>query len=300
MIQINNVTKKFTDITALEDVNIHIPKSSIYGVLGSNGAGKTTLLKLIAGIYTAEAGTVEVNQQPIFENIALKKNIIFIPDIPYFLPQYTVKQMAEYYERIYPSWDQKTFERLGKVFQINLNKKVARLSKGMQRQVAFWLAFSVKPDLMLLDEPMDGLDPVMRSQVRKMLIENVAEREMTVVIASHNLKEVEDICDIVAIIHQSKLLFERELDELRTDIHKLQIVFKDGIPNNLLEELNSLQHDKRGSVLTCIVRGEEAKLLSTVEYYLPVVVDILPLTLEEIFIYEMEATGYAFENIIDK
>ena len=299
MIQLNNVTKRFSDMTALDHVTINIPKASIYGILGSNGAGKSTLLKLIAGIYNIDGGSVQIDEKDAWNNIAMKDKMIFISDIPYFLPQYTVRQMANYYRHMYSGWSDEVFKQLSGIFKIDHDKVISRLSKGMQRQVAFWLAFSAQPDLLVLDEPMDGLDPVMRFQVRKMLIDNVANREMTVVIASHNLKEVEDMCDIVAVLHLSELLFERDLDDLRTDIHKLQIIFKEGIPKGLLEEIAPLHYEKRGRALICIARGEQEKLLTAIEAHLPVVVDVLPLTLEEIFIHEMGDKGYAFENIID-
>ncbi|MEH7524114.1 ABC transporter ATP-binding protein, partial [Bacillus sp. JJ1503] len=220
MIKIRNVRKAFEDLEAIENMNITVNKGSIYGLLGSNGAGKTTLLKLITGIYVQDDGVITIDEMPVYENPNMKQRIFFIQDIPYFLPQYTVKQMAQFYQNIYPAWDQNRFEELVKAFNMDLHKKVHKFSKGIQRQAAFILGLSTKPDVLLLDEPMDGLDPVMRKKVKGLIIDDVAEREMTVLISSHNLREVEDLCDFIGIMHKGKLMIEKELDDLKSDTHK--------------------------------------------------------------------------------
>ncbi|QGH34320.1 ATP-binding cassette domain-containing protein [Gracilibacillus salitolerans] len=298
MIQVQNVVKKFDKDFVLNDVSLKIQKGSIYGLLGSNGAGKTTLLKTIAGIIKQNEGAVEIERKPVFENVALKERLVFIPDSLFFFSHYTVKQMANFYMDIYPKWNQKRFEQMQQLLDLDPNRKIQRFSKGMQRQVAFWLALCAMPDYLILDEPFDGLDPVIRRKIKSWIIQDVAEREMTVIVSSHNLNEVEDICDAIGIIHRGKLLLEKDLDELKSDIHKVQIAFKEEVDQTFFEELDILHQEKRGSVYICIIRGDVQQVEETIEQFNPVVFDILPLTLEEIFIYEMEGVGYAIENIL--
>ncbi|WP_458411628.1 ABC transporter ATP-binding protein [Schinkia sp. CFF1] len=299
MIEIQNIRKAFEDLEAVKNVSLHIDKGSIYGLLGSNGAGKTTLLKILAGIYKQDSGEVRINNEPVYENIAIKEKLIFLPDVLFFFSQYTIKQMADYYRSLYPSWNEARYQKLGEVFPIDQNKKIHRLSKGMQRQVAFWLSLATMPDVLILDEPLDGLDAVMRQNIKNLLVQDVADREMTILISSHNLREVEDICDHVGILHQGKIIIERDLDDLKSDVHKIQVAFKAGeIPAQFLQGLDCLYQETRGSVLLCIVRGKEADVTKKVKSYHPVLFDLLPLTLEEIFIYEMGDVGYAIESIM--
>jgi ABC-2 type transport system ATP-binding protein len=283
---------------AIEDIRLSIQKGSIYGLIGSNGAGKTTLIKLLAGIYLQDQGSVMIDEEPVFENAGLKGRIFFIPDQPYFLPHYTAKQMASFYQSIYPGWSQERFIHLAQSFQLDVNKKLHSFSKGWQRQAAFILALSAKPEFLILDEPMDGMDPVVRKKVKNLLIQDVAEREMTILMSSHNLREVEDICDHIGMIHKGKIIFEKELDELKEDVHKIQIAYKDGVPEGLLVQLNVLHAEKRGSVHLYIVKGNEDEVVGKIRQTNPVIFDMLPLTLEEIFIYEMGDIGYAIENIV--
>ncbi|WLD91919.1 ABC transporter ATP-binding protein [Alkalihalobacillus sp. AL-G] len=298
MIEIRNVHKSFDDIDVLTDVSFTVNKGSIYGLLGSNGAGKTTLLKHVSGIYRENEGTVTIDEQPVFENISLKTRMIFLPDTLYFFSQYTVKQMANFYRSLYSNWNEERFQKLHEVFEIDVDKKIQKFSKGMQRQVAFWLTLSAMPEIMVLDEPFDGLDPVMRKKVKNLILQDVAEREMTVLISSHNLREIEDICDHIGILHKGKLLLEKDLDDLKSDIHKVQVAFKKGIPAGLFEDIHVLYKEERGSVLLCIVRGQPDMIASKFEKYDPVIFDMLSLTLEEIFIYEMGDVGYAIKNIL--
>jgi ABC-2 type transport system ATP-binding protein len=298
MITLAQVSKKFEDTEAVETVNLSVNKGSIYGLLGSNGAGKTTLLKLLAGIYQQDSGTVQIDNQPVFENTSIKNRVFFIPDYPYFFSHYTIKQMGQFYKNMYTHWNEQRFKQLIASFEIDPNRKLHKYSKGLQRQAAFILALSTMPDVLILDEPMDGLDPVVRKNIKSLLIEDVAEREMTVLISSHNLREVEDICDYVGILHKGKMLIEKELDDLKSDTHKIQLAFKQGVPAGILGDLKILHQEKRGSVLLCIVRGVESEIVARVRKYDPVIFDMLPLTLEEIFIYEMEDVGYAIQNIL--
>ena len=298
MIKIQQLNKRFDDLIAVRNLDLHIKKGSIYGLLGSNGAGKTTLLKVIAGIYKQDSGTVTIDNQPVFENIAIKQRTIFLADALYFFPNATISNMASFYKSIYKSWNDERFLKLQEAFPIDMNKKISRMSKGMQRQVAFWLVLSAMPDVLILDEPLDGLDAVMRQKVRNLIIQDVADRDMTVLISSHNLREIEDLCDHVSVMHHGKILFEKDLDDLKSDIHKIQVAWKDQVPADLLDGFDILYKEERGSVSLYIVRGTSASLVTHIESFEPLVFDLLPLTLEEIFIYEMRDVGYAIENII--
>lgn len=297
MIKISNARKSFEELEAVEKVSIHVNKGSIYGLLGSNGAGKTTLLKLLSGIYVQDEGSVLIDGQPVFENSSIKDKIFFIQDNPFFLPQYTVKQMAQFYKSIYSGWNEDRFEELAIIFEIDIHKKIHNFSKGIQRQAAFILALSARPEILILDEPMDGLDPVMRKKVKSLLIDEVADREMTILISSHNLREVEDLCDYIGIMHKGRIILEKDLDDLKSDTHKVQVAFKGPVPA-IFDSLKLLHKEKRGSIMICIVKGDAEEISAYVEQFKPVIFDLLPLTLEEIFIYEMGDVGYAIQNIL--
>lgn len=298
MIHVQDLTKKFGKKVVLKDISLQVNKGSIYGLLGSNGAGKTTLLKVIAGILKQKAGTVLVGEELIYENVKQKQCLIFIPDQPYFFSHYTVKQMAEYYRDFYPNWNQTRFDALENIFKLDLNSKIHQFSKGMQRQVTFWLALSTMPYYLILDEPFDGLDAVVRKKIKNLIINDVAHREMTVIISSHNLREVEDICDHVGILHNGEFILEKDLDDLKLDVHKVQVVLKDESPSNILEAFEILHEEQRGSVHLLIVKGTRESVDKAIQAANPLVYDLLPLTLEEIFVYEMEGIGYAIDNIL--
>ncbi|MCL7745716.1 ABC transporter ATP-binding protein [Halalkalibacter alkaliphilus] len=298
MIEVRNIKKGFDELEAVQGINLHIKKGSIYGLLGSNGAGKTTLLKMIAGIYKQDSGEILISGEPIFENVQWKQRIIFLADSLFFFPNSTIKQAAQFYKSMYVNWNEERFQSLKDVFNIDVNKKVHRLSKGMQRQVSFWLTLSTMPDILILDEPFDGLDAVMRQKVKNLLVQDVAEREMTILISSHNLREVEDLCDQVGILHHGQLRIEKDLDDLKSDVHKIQVAFKQEVPAVFLHGFDILYKEERGSVRLYIVRGKQDKVTSHIDTFHPVLFDILPLTLEEIFIYEMRDVGYAIENIL--
>lgn len=298
MIEVERVCKQFEDLEALREVSLTVHKGSIYGLVGSNGAGKTTMLKLLAGIYTPDSGNLMIDSQSVFENEAIKARCVFIPDSLYFFLNYTIQDMADFYARIYPQWNNQRYIKLANVFNIEVKRRIRTLSKGMQRQVALWLGLALMPDVMILDEPLDGLDPVMRQKVKNLIIQDVADREMTVIISSHNLRELEDICDYIGILHQGKMLIQKDLDDLRADVHKIQVAFSGETPPALLEQTQTLYHEQRGSVLILIVRGAYSEIISHMQSYNPAVLDILPLTLEEIFIYEMGDNGYEIKNIL--
>ncbi|ASS90730.1 MULTISPECIES: ABC transporter ATP-binding protein [Aeribacillus] len=298
MIEVKKVYKTFQNATVLSNIDLQIEKGTIFGLLGSNGAGKTTLLKLIAGLYKQDRGDILIDKKPVFENEDIKQRFIFLTDIPYFFPHYTIKQMANFYENIYPSFSRERFQTLQDVFDLDLKQKIYRLSKGVQRQVAFWLAFSAMPELLILDEPFDGLDPVMRKKMKNIIIQDVAAREMTVIVSSHNLQEVEDISDHIGILHKGELLIKRNLDDLKSNIHKVQIAFQGSVPSEMLQQLQIVYQEQRGSVHLFIVKGNADEFSSYIKSFKPLLFDLLPLTLEEIFIYEMGEKGYAIENIL--
>ncbi|ASA21631.1 ABC transporter ATP-binding protein [Paenibacillus donghaensis] len=299
MIEIRRVSKSFQGEKAVDGLSLTVHKGAIYGLLGSNGAGKTTLLKTLAGIYRPEEGTVKIGGQPVFESTQVKQRVIFMPDSPYFFPQASLKSMAAYYRSIYPGWSDKRYKELGSAFRLDTGRKLSRFSKGMQRQAAFWLALSCTPDVLIMDEPIDGLDPVMRRQIKNLLFQEVAQRELTVLISSHNLREIEDLCDHVGIMHDGRMLVEKDLDDLKADTHKVQVAFRDERHASALEsKLQILHQEHRGSVNLYIVKGDRERISQAVHVYEPYVFDLLPLTLEEIFIYEMGDAGYDAQPIL--
>ncbi|MBB6214259.1 ABC-2 type transport system ATP-binding protein [Anaerosolibacter carboniphilus] len=297
MIEVKDLTKHFGNFKALDNLNLHVKEGSVYGLLGPNGAGKTTLIKHLIGIYHQDSGSVQVQGEPVYENPSIKSSIGYISDDLYFFSQYTIDEMAKFYASIYPRWCWERYELLKQVFPIDSKRRVTRLSKGMQKQVAFWLSICTIPRLMILDEPVDGLDPVMRKKVWNLLLQDVAEHQTTVLVSSHNLRELEDVCDHVGILYNGKIVVERELDNIKSDIHKLQLAFSGEIPSELLSDEEVLHTSQNGSVLLMIVKGDRNRLLSKVQQTNPVILDLLPLTLEEIFIYELGGMGYDIQNI---
>lgn len=298
MITVTNLTKSFGDFTALSELCMHVPKGSVYGLVGPNGAGKTTLIKHIAGVLRQDTGKVLVDNEVLYENISCKQNVVYIPDDVFFYKSYTIKDMKKLYKSIYPKFSEERYKKLQEVFGIDENKRVMRLSKGMQKQVAFWLGICAMPSLLVLDEPVDGLDPVMRRRVWNLILQDVAERQTTVLISSHNLRELESVCDHVGILHQGKIVIEKQLDDIKSDVHKLQLAFKGDFPHELLEKLKPLHTSAFGSVHMVIARGNIDELSENIKAYNPVIMDILPLTLEEVFIYELGGMGYEFKDIL--
>lgn len=298
MIKVEGLYKNYGDFEALKDINLTIPKGSVYGIIGSNGAGKTTLLKTISGIYKADKGSVKIEDENVYENIHAKKRMFFVLDDPYYYPNYSIKEMASFYKLIYKSYSNEKYENLKDVFKIDENKKIKNLSKGMKRQVIIWLALSLNIDVLILDEPLDGLDAVMRQKVKKIIFEEVLERQLTVIISSHNLRELEDFCDHIAIIHSGRVIKEKDIDELKNNIFKIQSAFSGDVPKELTEKLDILYYKQSGKVTTFIVKGDRKKSEDLVSKYEPILLDIIPLSLEEIFIHEMGEAGYEKENVL--
>lgn len=298
MIEVKSVTKKFDDFTALNKLDITVPKGSVYGLVGPNGSGKTTILKHIAGILVQDSGEVLVNGEKVFENVSVKQKMSFINDDLFFYSTYSIYDTAKYYASIYENWSWERFNNLKEIFKIDTKRRVRRLSKGMQKQVGFWIAISAMPDVILLDEPVDGLDPVMRRNVWKLILQDVAERGTTVLISSHNLRELEDVCDRVGIMYNGHMILEKSLDDVKGRTHKVQVAFKSEFPNELEKKIELLHKEQMGSVHLLIVKGDAEEVTQKISKYNPLICDIIPLNLEEIFIYELGGLGYEFENII--
>ena len=297
MIEVKNVTKRFGDFVALNGVDINVEKGSVYGLVGPNGAGKPTIIKHLAGICRQDSGSVAIDGKPVYENTEIKSRVAYVSDDLYFFPGYSIKDTAAYYRNIYPRWSDEIFKEIADVFKIDEKRGVRRLSKGMQKQVAFWLGLSACPDVMILDEPMDGLDPVMRRNVWNLMLAEVANRGMTVLVSSHNLRELEDVCDHVGIMNKGKIAIEKALDEVKGNIHKVQTAFVKGLPDGLMSEIDILKHEKVGSVDMLIVRGGSDEITGKIKTFSPLLLDVVPLTLEEVFIYELGGMGYELEII---
>ena len=300
MIQINNVVKSFDGFKALDGVNMNVKKGCIYGLVGPNGAGKSTVIRHMTGVYKPDAGEVFVDGQPVYENKEVKSKIAFIPDELFYFLQADTLDMKRYYQGIYPSFDEKKFYHMQEFFpSIDVKRNIRRLSKGMQKQVAFWLAICCNPELLILDEPVDGLDPVMRRQIWSILMSEVEEKKLTVLVSSHNLRELEDVCDHVGIMNKGKVRIERSLLELQGNISKIQVACPIGMPK-VPPQYKVLHMSNTGRVYTLIVKGNPREVVNAItsEHNEPTVVDALPLTLEEIFIYEMGGDDYEVKDIL--
>ena len=297
MITARDVVKTFGAFRALDKTSITVPTGAIYGLVGPNGAGKSTIIRHLTGVYRPDSGEIQVDGQPVYENPAVKARIAVIPDDWFFYPSATVRDMMRFYRGFYPRFDMERYRRFQEVFPISEKTPIRRLSKGMQKQAAFWLTMSCRPDYLILDEPVDGLDPVMRRQVWSLLMGDVEENGTTVLVSSHNLRELEDVCDHVGILSRGRVLIERSLSDLQENIAKLQVVWN-GEPPVLPVDLEILHHSRLGRVYTYIVRGSAAALRQRLEAFAPLLLEALPLSLEEIFIYELGGEQYAVKEIV--
>ena len=292
MLEMQNVTKTFGDFTALKNLSLTVPKGAVYGLVGPNGAGKSTAIRHLTGIYRPDSGTITMDGQPIYENPEIKAAIGYIPDDIFYYPSATLEDMRKFYKGIYPQFDDALFDRLYDVFRLPKKGQIRRFSKGMQKQAAFHLALCTRPKALILDEPVDGLDPVMRRQVMSLILSDVAEYGTTVLISSHNLRELEDVCDHVGIMDHGEMLMEKSLADMQGNTHKLQIV--GGVP----EGLEILHESVSGRLTTLIVRGAAWEISTKAAAAKPAYFDVLPLSLEEIFIYELGGADYAVKEIL--
>ena len=292
MLEMKNVVKTFGHVTALDNLSLTVPKGAVYGLVGPNGAGKSTAIRHLTGIYRPDKGEVTLEGMPVFENPAAKGRIGYIPDDVFYYPGATLEEMRKFYKGIYPKFDDDLFARLHEIFQLPVNTPIRRYSKGMQKQAAFHLTMCIHPEVLILDEPVDGLDPVMRRQVMSVILADVAEHGTTVLISSHNLRELEDVCDHVGIMDKGRMLLERSLADMQGNTHKLQIV------GDTPEGLEILHESASGRLKTLIVRGQAWEISTKAAAAKPAYYDLLPLSLEEIFIYELGGVNYAVQDIL--
>ena len=293
MITVENVVKSFDGFKALDSLTMTVPTGAIYGLVGPNGAGKSTILRHITGVYQQDSGTILADGQVVYENPAMKEKIASIPDDLYYFMSASTRDMARFYAGFYSRFDWKRYETLKEVFRtVDEKRPIRRLSKGMQKQTAFWLSLCCRPEILILDEPVDGLDPVMRRQVWSLLMSDVAQDGTTVLVSSHNLRELEDVCDHVGILSKGKVLIERGLSDLQENIVKMQVVFRERELPRLPEDMEVLNVSQVGRITTLIVRGTAEETTNRLAAYQPILLEALPLTLEEIFIYELGGEGY--------
>ena len=298
MLEAKNVVKTFDGFRALDSLNMTVPKGAVYGLVGPNGAGKSTIIRHLAGIYRQDSGEVLLDGQPVYENPAVKRRMTVIGDDWYYFPQANIREMARFFAGLYPAFSWERYEKLKQVFPLDEKMMLRRMSKGMQKQAAFWLAVCCMPEYLILDEPVDGLDPVMRRQVWSLLLGDVSERGTTVLVSSHNLRELEDVCDHVGILNRGQVLLERSLSDLQDNTVKLQVAYAGVTEPMLPSELNILHRSHVGRVYTYIVRGSRAEILRRMEITEPILLESIPLSLEEIFIYELGGVDYAAKDIL--
>lgn len=296
MIEVRNVVKEFDGFRALDGLTMTVPKGAVYGLVGPNGAGKSTIIRHLTGIYRQDSGSITVGGEAIFENTAAKQRIAYIPDDIFYFSNANILETKNFYKSVYPHFDEERWNKLADVFDLDVKRQMRRLSKGMQKQAAFWIAVSLRPEILILDEPVDGLDPVMRRQIWSILMADVAENETTVLVSSHNLRELEDVCDHVGIMNHGKLMIERSLSDLQENIVKIQLALPDGA--SLPDGLEILHHSSTGRLQSLILRGNAEEINAQLECSQPLFVDIVPLTLEEIFIYELGGADYEVKDIV--
>ncbi len=297
-IVVNHLNKAFDNNIALQDASTVIQKGSIFGLIGSNGAGKSTFLRLLAGIYCPDAGEILIDGVPVYENEALKQRIFYISDDQFFFPNGNMEDMASYFATVYKNFSFDKFYELTELFRLDPTRKLSTFSKGMQKQAHIILALSCQPDFLFCDETFDGLDPVMRQTVKRLLAYAVVDKQMTPIIASHNLRELEDICDHIGLLHQGGVVFDRDLSSLQGDIHKVQCAFAAAKTREDFAHLNVVTYEQRGSLSVLVVRGDAKATDAAIKAMNPLYYELLPLTLEEIFITEMEVLGYDTQELI--
>jgi ABC-2 type transport system ATP-binding protein len=299
MIELKGVTKNFDNFKVLENIDLTIPKGSAFGLLGSNGAGKSTILRLLSGIYKAEDGNVLIDGEEVYDNIPIKQKVFFINDETIQFSNFTLNELKNFYKGFYPNFSQELFEKLRNSINLPLNKKLSQFSKGMKRQAIVITALACQTDYLLLDEAFDGLDPTMRIIVKRMIVDAIIDRDLTTIISSHNLKEINEVCDTVALLHEGKIIFSKDLDSVKGNIHKIQTAFPESYTAEDFSELQIMHFEKNQSIYYMIIKGDEDEIRKQLAPKNPLILDVIPLSLEEIFIYEMEVLGYDY-NKIDK
>ena len=298
MIKAENLTKRFQGVTAVDHIHAEIQDGTVFGLIGTNGAGKSTFLRMAAGILKPDEGTITLDGESVFEDTRVKARCFYIPDEPYFLGNGTADDMKTFYQGIYPNFDTDRFGRLLKSFELDGRRKIQTFSKGMKKQLAVLLGICAGTDYLFCDETFDGLDPVMRQTVKSLFANDLEERHLTPVIASHNLRELEDICDHVGLLHRGGMLLSKDLDDMKMNIHKIQCVLPAGLDRTNLQDLDIMTAEQRGSLLTLTVRGQKEEIQARMQSYHPVFFEMIPLSLEEIFISETEVAGYDIKKLI--
>ena len=298
MIKADNLTKRFQGVTAVDHIHAEIQDGTVFGLIGTNGAGKSTFLRMAAGILKPDEGTITLDEEAVFEDTRVKARCFYIPDEPYFLGNGTPDDMKTFYQGIYPNFDTDRFGRLLKSFELDGRRKIQTFSKGMKKQLAVLLGICAGTDYLFCDETFDGLDPVMRQTVKSLFANDIEERNLTPVIASHNLRELEDICDHVGLLHRGGMLLSKDLDDMKMNIHKIQCVLPAGLDRTNLQDLDIMTTEQRGSLLTLTVRGQREEIQARMQSYHPVFFEMIPLSLEEIFISETEVAGYDIKKLI--
>ncbi len=298
MIKISNLSKTFGKKKVLDNLNCNIQTNSIYGLIGANGAGKSTLLRILNDIYKKDSGSIEIDGVEVEDNEELKQNLVFIPDDLFFFPSYTILDMGKFYQSMYKNFDMEYFKQLIKMLKLDLNEKIQNFSKGMKRQTALICAIATNASYMFFDETFDGLDPVIRNIMKKILINQMEKKDTTIIMTSHNLRELEDICDNLGLLYKGGILFESDINSLKTNMFKIQISLKEDFGKDQFSELDIMNYKKIGSIATIIAKGDREKAEESLKRMNPVILDFLPLTLEEVFIYEMEVLGYEFNQVI--
>jgi ABC-2 type transport system ATP-binding protein len=297
VIDVINVTKKYGDFTAISDLSFKVNKASIYGLVGYNGAGKTTLLKVISGVFKPEGGKVEIFGENVYENPAVKQRLFYVPDDLYFRPYASMEKMARFYKGYYPKFSESTFNNLAEVFELDKSKRINGFSKGMQRQAELVLGLATHPDILLLDESFDGLDPAKRNVVKKLVLEYVAEKECTVIISSHNLHELGDLCDNIGLINGKKIVLDASVDELSKGRKRYRLVFDRDVIAEDFAGLEIKKFAKDGKIVSFSVSGDLDAAEAKIREMNPILIESFPLSVEEIFLEEMEGTGYDFSKI---
>lgn len=298
MIKAENLTKKFDTIVAVDHVSAEIRDGSVFGLIGTNGAGKSTFLRMLSGILKPDEGNVTIDGKPVFENEAVKERFFYISDDQYYFNNATPADMMSFYAKVYPAFDKARFQSLMEKFGLDTRRKIQTFSKGMKKQLSVICGICANTDYLFCDETFDGLDPVMRQAVKSLFVNDMAERNLTPIIASHNLRELEDICDHVGLLHRGGILLSRDLDDMKLNIHKVQCVLKEGMEESDLTALNRIKTEKRGKLYTITVRGSKEEIEGLVESYQPIFYEMIPLSLEEIFISETEVAGYDIKKLI--
>jgi ABC-2 type transport system ATP-binding protein len=299
MIQIDNVMKYFDDFLALDQVTLDIPKGTAYGLIGSNGAGKSTLLRLLSGIYRADGGGLTIDGDTVYDNAATKGKIFFVNDETVQFQPYTLTELLSMYQLFYDDFSVPLFTQIHGVLDLPMNKKLSTFSKGMKKQAALIFAIAAKTDFLFLDEVFDGLDPTIRIIVKQMLADTMKNEKLTVILSSHNLREIDELCDAAGLIHKGKLVFNRQLNDIRGNIHKIQTAFDTPVSHETFPDINIIQLENTGSIIHIIAKGEPEELRAKIQAHNPKILDILPLSLEEVFIHELEVLGYEYNRTTD-